>query len=258
MEPSVVGQGFRRKRCAALRDGTGLGRHRLLRRANRSLMRVGLIASEYQYLPQFDDVNGWDLQHARRIRWYRLPAPTISGGSFRSEPTALWADQCRFGGRFRPQFYRVAADGLADRGAAAVPILSRNVVGPAIDCGIVALAADVGRSYWDRKPFGEHRCEDEMIAHYRYRCYGRSAGRPSRSQSSGGTWTFAYSVRCLANRKMLSSSSRPNLGVGAEGALARPRVRPALEVTCDIVVSDGFRYRLYVVERDSSRWPTQT
>ena len=45
----------------------------LLRAGNSVVRAVGLIASNYQYLPQFDDVNGWDLQHARRIRWSRLP-----------------------------------------------------------------------------------------------------------------------------------------------------------------------------------------
>jgi hypothetical protein len=38
--------------------------------------------------------------------------------SFRSEPKTLWADQCRFGYWVRAQFHPIAADGLADRGAA--------------------------------------------------------------------------------------------------------------------------------------------
>src|SRR5262245_23397271 len=45
----------------------------LLRAGNSVVKAVGLVASDYQYLPQFDDVNGWDLQHARRIR--RCPLP---------------------------------------------------------------------------------------------------------------------------------------------------------------------------------------
>src|SRR5437667_9927906 len=45
----------------------------LLRAGNSVVRAVGLIAGDYQYLPQFDDVNGWDLQHARRIRWCPPP-----------------------------------------------------------------------------------------------------------------------------------------------------------------------------------------
>ncbi len=45
----------------------------LLRTGLSRIQAVGLVASEYLYLNQFDDVNGWDLQHARRIRWCELP-----------------------------------------------------------------------------------------------------------------------------------------------------------------------------------------
>src|SRR4051794_24779643 len=46
----------------------------ILLRAGISVVKaVGLVAGDYEYLSQFDDVNGWDLQHARRIRWCPLP-----------------------------------------------------------------------------------------------------------------------------------------------------------------------------------------
>src|SRR5438552_3570475 len=45
----------------------------LLRSGNSVVKAIGLIASDYEYRAQFDDVNGWDLQHARRIRWCSLP-----------------------------------------------------------------------------------------------------------------------------------------------------------------------------------------
>ena len=51
---------------------------------------VGIVASAYQYLEPFDDVNGWDLQHARRIRWQRLPKSMCSRAAS-SGPTRLAA-----------------------------------------------------------------------------------------------------------------------------------------------------------------------
>jgi len=45
----------------------------LLRTGIARICAVGLVASTYHYLHQFDDVNGLDLQHARRIRWCKLP-----------------------------------------------------------------------------------------------------------------------------------------------------------------------------------------
>ncbi len=47
----------------------------LLRTRLATIVAVGLVASEYLYLEAFDDVSGWDLQHARRVRWYTLPEP---------------------------------------------------------------------------------------------------------------------------------------------------------------------------------------
>ena len=35
----------------------------------RHIHAVGIVASDYQFLDQFDNVYGWDLQHARRVHW---------------------------------------------------------------------------------------------------------------------------------------------------------------------------------------------
>ena len=40
----------------------------LLRTGLATVAAVGLVAGDYLYWNAFDDVNGWDLQHARRVR----------------------------------------------------------------------------------------------------------------------------------------------------------------------------------------------
>ena len=40
-----------------------------------------IVASDYLHVNAFDDVNGWDLQHVRRVRWCRLPAEHAFGSS---------------------------------------------------------------------------------------------------------------------------------------------------------------------------------
>lgn len=35
------------------------------------VLAVGKIKGEYQYLPIFDDVEGWDLQHCREVEWFK-------------------------------------------------------------------------------------------------------------------------------------------------------------------------------------------
>jgi hypothetical protein len=53
----------------------------LLRTGLATIAAVGLVAGDYLYVNAFDDVNGWDLQHARRVRWCRLPAQQVFAGS---------------------------------------------------------------------------------------------------------------------------------------------------------------------------------
>jgi len=66
----------------------------LLRSGRSRLIAVGLVASEYLHLPQFADVNGWDLGQARRVRWTLLPDPydfgkaVFGGGSRPFGPVA--------------------------------------------------------------------------------------------------------------------------------------------------------------------------
>jgi hypothetical protein len=61
----------------------------LLMRADKATVSaVGIVASDYLYLDQFDDVNGLDLQHARRVRWFRLPTNyTFATPVFGASPT---------------------------------------------------------------------------------------------------------------------------------------------------------------------------
>lgn len=45
----------------------------LLRTGMLRICAVGIVSSDYLYLNECDDVSGWDLQHARGLRWYKLP-----------------------------------------------------------------------------------------------------------------------------------------------------------------------------------------
>lgn len=45
----------------------------VLRLGTSSVMAVGEIVGEYEWLEDFGDVDGWDLQHSRRVRWLWKP-----------------------------------------------------------------------------------------------------------------------------------------------------------------------------------------
>ena len=75
-----------RRFASKLKEGDIL----LLRRGVATIHAVGIVASEYQYFRQFDDVNGLALQHGRRVRWRSLPEPPIFDEQvFGTSPTQL-------------------------------------------------------------------------------------------------------------------------------------------------------------------------
>ncbi|MDX9985415.1 hypothetical protein [Sphaerochaeta sp.] len=54
-------------------EGMNIGDVVVLRRGTNSLLAVGEIVGEYEWREEFRDVEGWDLQHCRRVRWLWIP-----------------------------------------------------------------------------------------------------------------------------------------------------------------------------------------
>src|ERR1017187_6360122 len=89
---------FTRKLASEVKEGDIF----LLRTSAVEVCAVGLVASDYEFLEEFDDVNGWDLRHARRVRWFRLPSShRFHSSSFGPRPT-------RFSGVFSDEAIRFA------------------------------------------------------------------------------------------------------------------------------------------------------
>ena len=42
----------------------------VLRLGTTDILGVGVIVGEYQWLEEFSDIDGWDLHHVRRVRWF--------------------------------------------------------------------------------------------------------------------------------------------------------------------------------------------
>lgn len=40
-------------------------------RAHWEVLAVGVVKSDYEWMPMFDDVEGWDIRHGRRVKWVR-------------------------------------------------------------------------------------------------------------------------------------------------------------------------------------------
>ncbi len=62
----------------------------VLRQGRNRILAIGKVVGDYQYLEQFDDVNGWDLQHGRRVCWHVLdPVHEFDQDVFGANPRRL-------------------------------------------------------------------------------------------------------------------------------------------------------------------------
>jgi hypothetical protein len=221
----------------------------LMRTGIATITAVGIVASDYQYLNQFDDVNGWDLQHARRVRWGKLPEEYTFGTQvFGGNPTRcsrIWNEEVK---------------AYADRFVNSPPIHWQEEPLPMLPPEepdleriplaleeIIAKAQDLARIYWDRQSFGDHPTEDELVAHFVVP-FLRKLGWPPEWISV--KWrridvaVFTSLPRTPQNCRFVIEVKR--LGAGVEGALKQAiGYVESLGVPRDIVVTDGIRYRMY-------------
>jgi hypothetical protein len=224
----------------------------LLRTGIATITAVGIVASDYMYVNQFDDVNGWDLQHARRIRWCRLPQDyTFGTAVFGANPprcSRTWdADVKDYTERFLkspPTHWQGAPlPGLPDEepGLDAVPSVLE---------GIVAQAQDLAGLFWDRQNFGDHPTEDELVSHFvipLMRTLGWPPERIAVKWRRIDVAVFTALPRTPENCCFVIEAKR--LGAGVEGALEQAKgYVESLGVPRDVIVTDGIRYRMYSCE----------
>jgi len=225
----------------------------LLRTGIATIAAAGLVASEYLYVNAFDDVNGWDLQHGRRVRWCRLPQEhTFGDAVFGANPprcSRVWVEEVvDFAERFLnspPTYWQTAA--LPELPAESPPLDSV----PAALQGVVAEAADLVPLLQDRKAFGEHPSEDELIAHFVVpflRALGWPPERIAVKWRCIDVAVFRDLPRTPENCHLVIEAKR--LGAGVEGALEQAKgYVEAIGVSRDVIVTDGIRYRMYAGER---------
>ncbi len=228
----------------------------LLRTGVSTICAVGIVASEYMYLEQFDDVNGWDLQHARRVRWYRLPQEhTFTSLVFGANPTRcsrVWnREVLEFTNRFLnspPTYWQTAP--LPDLPDEEPPL--EEVPGP-LD-HIIAEANDLVPLLRDRQSLGDSPSEDELIVHFVVPFF-RALGWPPEHIAVKWRHTDVAVFRSLprvpANCQFVVEAKR--LDAGVEGALEQVKGyfrELGLPRSVDATVTDGIRYRVYSGEND--------
>jgi len=225
----------------------------LLRTGAATISAVGIVASDYLYLEQFDDVNGWDLQHARRARWCRLAKEHIfSALVFGASPTRCSRVQQEEALDFAERFLKSPPTHWQT-----APLLELPAEEPPLDDvphalhGIVAQAADLVPLLQDQQAFGELPSEDEMIVHFVVpflRALGWPPERIAVQWRRIDVAVFRALPRTPENCHLVIEAKR--LGAGVEGALEQAKgYVEALGVPRDVIVTDGVRYRMYAGSR---------
>ena len=228
----------------------------LLRNGRSRLIAVGLVASAYLHLPQFEDVNGWDLGQARRMRWTLLPDPYDFGRPvFGGGPRSL-------GPVSDPEVIAVARQIVAvplDHWQSA-PLPPLPPAEPALDAvpeaiaDLVAQVADLAAVYTDPCGFGERPREDEFLVHYvvpLLRCLGWPPELIAVKWRDVDVSLFHRLPRAPQNLALIIEAKR--IGEPVEAALGQAQAYARrLQVEVPILVTDGFRYRLYDPQ-DSTR-----
>ena len=242
--------GFVRRFAAELRTGDVL----LLRKGLSTIGAVGLVASEYQYLPQFDDVNGWDLQHGRRARWYPLPEPYDFGEPvFGASPPRLSRIQAANIVGYANRFVRSPPTDWQTSTLPSLPEEEAALEAPPTELReIVARVNDLSGLYLDVDSFGERPMEDELVAHYivPFLCaLGWPVERIAVKWRNIDVCVLSGLPRVPEHCHYVIEAKR--LGAGVEGAREQAiGYVSTLGVSCDVVVTDGIRYRMYEAARD--------
>lgn len=221
----------------------------LLRAGVARIAAVGLVAGDYEYLNAFDDVNGWDLQHARRVRWAPLPTEHNFGGSvFGANPprcSRVWNQEAvDLATRFLnspPTHWKSAP--LPTLPAEEPPLAAV----PDAVAALVAQAADLLPLVQDSQRFGELPSEDELITHFvvpLLRALGWQPEHIAVKWRYVDVAVFHSLPRTPETCRFVIEAKR--IGTGVEGALEQAQgYVTALGAACDAIVTDGIRYRLY-------------
>ena len=226
----------------------------LLRTGANTIVAVGIVAGDYEYLQPFDDVNGWDLRHGRRVRWGQLADPyRFENPVFGANPPRLSRVQNEEAADYARRF---VASGLTQWKESPLPVLP-PAEPPLTEVperlrDVVGLVRDLAGLYSDPEGFGDPPAENEMMAHFVVPLLRALNWRP---EHIAVEWRridvalFAALPRTPANCRVVIEAKR--LGTGLEGARRQAQDYVArLGVPRDVVVTDGFRYRAFACEQD--------
>jgi len=248
-QPDRYNEKSMRQFVSDIQDGDVL----LLRTGASEIKAIGIVASEYQYLPQFDDVNGLDIQHGRRVWWCKFPEPQKTNELSAHSPRFSKVESEDLGDLARKFIHSPPTDWQTRR----LPNLPEEeaileTYPPELK-ELLAQVNDLAGFYKDPHSFGELPKESEIVAHYivpLLRALGWPVEKIAIEWRNIDVCVFIKLPRTPEHCTYLIEAKR--VGAAAGDALGQAvRYAKNLENYCDVVVTDGIRYRMYEAKKNS-------
>jgi hypothetical protein len=237
----------------------------LLRLGTGDVLGVGEISDDAaEWLDAFADVDGWDLQHVRRVRWFpntaRTFPPRTLGGQVRTfaavnvEPVRAWVESLDIAeaDRNRELSQLPAAGAFLDPTELGRRLFIEGLPSEHVDKLMATFASlqRVASWYWNETKRPEGRPSEQETVCYLVIPPLLSLGWSQ--QTAALQWNYVdvalfrgmpptdATLACVVEAKLLGRSVFSPLGQAREYAL-----RPGRE-SCDrLVVTDGIRYALH-------------
>jgi len=229
------------------------------------IVAVGRITSDYYYEEGLEDVEGWDLQHARKVDWRRLPKETAVGGLTRgtlkrivNQPTQKLAEK----------LWSELEGGEPTAEASPTPqpeLEDDELVSLLIDKGLSTSASEttvatIGRLRWLARWYAEHGASvgEHEIRTFLVAPLLLALGWPEQrikieyKRADMALWDRPFSdsdavVTTIVETKRLYNSLGNWPKSQAKGYAEQ-------HPSCSkIVITDGFRYKLFEREEGSSQ-----
>ena len=250
-----------RRFCAEARRGEVA----LLRLGTGGVLAVGEIADDNaEWLDAFADVDGWDLQHVRRVRWFpktaRIFPPKTLGGQVRTfaavnvEPVRAWVESLNIPDEDRNrELAQLPAKGaLLDAGELGRRLFIEGLPSEHVDKLMATFASLQRVAAWYRnetkRPEGRPS-EQETVC---YLVIPLLLSLGWSQQTAAVQWRYVdvalfrgmpptdATLACVVEAKLLGRSVFSPVGQAREYAL-----RPGREGCDRLVVTDGIRYALH-------------
>ena len=228
----------------------------LLRLGRSKVQAVGVVAGGYEHLEQFDDVNGWDLQHTLRVRWRFLDEPDeFDAPMFATSRLTRVKNPDIID--YATRFLRSEPTDWQYRPLPALPEPEEKLHLESVPtelAGVVQQMRTLAESYWNREIMKRTPRESEAVAHLvvpLLRALEWPALNIAVEWRNIDVSVFSALPREPDNCRFVIEAKR--LGSAIEYARGQATdYAEELGTRPDVIVTDGLRYRMYEAESDYS------